>query len=91
MTCGAFTPAGDFLELPQFDMERLLVAWQDAVFALYLAEEKIEPELATRYNYQQVVSHVRGLHLRWYVVRLPGRDELTSLVTGFHRLVTGDR
>jgi hypothetical protein len=39
VTCGEFTPEGDFLELPQFDMERLLVAWQEAVFALYLAEE----------------------------------------------------
>jgi len=26
-------------------MERLLVAWQEAIFALYLAEEKIEPEV----------------------------------------------
>ena len=26
-------------------MERLLVAWQEAVFELYLAEEKIEPEV----------------------------------------------
>ena len=34
ITCGAFTPEGDFLELPQFDMERLLDAWQDAVFGL---------------------------------------------------------
>jgi len=33
------------LELPEFDMERLLDAWQDAVFGLYLAEEKIEPEV----------------------------------------------
>ena len=33
------------LELPQFDMERLLAAWQEAVFELYLAEEKIEPEV----------------------------------------------
>ena len=32
-------------------MERLLVAWPDAVFALYLAEEKIEPE---------VVENIRG-------------------------------
>jgi hypothetical protein len=40
-TCGAFTPEGEFLELPEFDMERLLVDWQDAVFELYLAEEKI--------------------------------------------------
>ena len=45
LTCGAFTPEGDFLELPQFDMERLLVAWQEAVFELYLAEEKVEPEV----------------------------------------------
>ena len=45
ITCGGFTPQGDFLELPEFDMERLLVAWQDAVFELYLAEEKIEPEV----------------------------------------------
>ena len=43
VTCGAWTPEGDFLELPEFDMERLLVACQEAVFALYLDEEKIEP------------------------------------------------
>ena len=43
ITCGAWTPEGEFLELPEFDMERLLVAWQNAVFELYLAEEKIEP------------------------------------------------
>ena len=41
ITCGAFTPEGDFLELPQFDMERLLVAWQEAVFELYLAATMI--------------------------------------------------
>jgi len=45
ITCGAWTPEGDFLELPEFDMERLLVAWQEAVFELYLAEEKVEPEV----------------------------------------------
>ena len=45
ITCGVFTPEGDFIELPEFDMERLLVAWQDAVFAVYLAEEKITPEV----------------------------------------------
>ncbi len=28
-------------------MERLLVAWQDAVFELYLAEGKIEANVAT--------------------------------------------
>jgi hypothetical protein len=46
VTCGAHTPAGDFLELPEFDMGRLLVAWQEAVFTLYLNEDKIEPEVA---------------------------------------------
>jgi hypothetical protein len=50
LTCGAFTCGGDFLELPELDLERLEVAWQEAVFALYLApwnwaEEKIEPEV----------------------------------------------
>ena len=45
ITCGAFTPEGDFLELPEFDRERVLAAWQDAVFDLYLAKEKIEPEV----------------------------------------------
>jgi hypothetical protein len=45
ITCGAYTPEGDFLELPEFDMDRLLVAWQDAVFELYLAEEKTAPEV----------------------------------------------
>jgi hypothetical protein len=45
ITCGAWTPEDQFLELPQFDVDRLLAAWQDAVFELYLAEEKIEPEV----------------------------------------------
>ncbi len=45
VTCGAFTPKGDFLEVPEFDLQRLQVAWQEAVFALYLAEGKIEPEV----------------------------------------------
>ncbi len=45
VSCGAFTPEGEFLELPEFDMDRLLVAWQDAVFSLYLSEGKIEPEV----------------------------------------------
>jgi len=43
--CGAWTAEGEFLELPEFDLERLQVAWQDAVFEWYLAEEKIEPEV----------------------------------------------
>jgi len=45
LTCGAFTPTGDFLELPQLDLQRLETAWQESVFALYLAEEMIEPEV----------------------------------------------
>ena len=45
LTSGAFTPQGAFLELPELDLERLQTAWQEAVFALYLAEEKIEPEV----------------------------------------------
>jgi hypothetical protein len=32
-----------FLELCGLDLERLRTAWQEAVFALCLAEEKIEP------------------------------------------------
>ena len=45
ITCGGFTPEGDILELSEFDKQRLLIAWQEAVFELYLAEEKIEPEV----------------------------------------------
>jgi len=45
VTCGGFTPAGEFLSLPEFDMERLHAAWREAVFALYLAVGKIEPEV----------------------------------------------
>ena len=43
--CGAFTPEREFLEVPELDLERLQAAWQEAVFALYLAEDKIEPEV----------------------------------------------
>ncbi len=45
LTYGAFTSEGQFLELPELDLDRLQTAWQEAVFALYLAEEKIEPEV----------------------------------------------
>ena len=45
LTSGAFTPQGEFVELPELDIERLEAAWQEAVFALYLAEDKIEPEV----------------------------------------------
>jgi hypothetical protein len=59
ITCGAFTPEGDFLELPEFDRERLLVAWQEAVFALYLAEEKVEPEAVEKLVLEQVARHAQ--------------------------------
>jgi hypothetical protein len=45
LTCGAFTAEGEFLEVPELDIERLREAWRDAVFELYLAEEKITPEV----------------------------------------------
>jgi hypothetical protein len=45
VTCGAFTPQGDLQEVPEFDIDRLRAAWQEAVFALYLAEDKIGPEV----------------------------------------------
>ena len=54
LTCGAFSPQGEFVELPELDMERLEAAWQEAVFALYLAEDKIEPEVVGRCKKGQV-------------------------------------
>ncbi len=45
VTCGAFTREGEFLELAELDKEGLREAWQEAVFALYLGEGKIEPEV----------------------------------------------
>ena len=45
VTCGGFTPQGDFVALPELDKEQLCAAWREAVFALYLAEGKIEPEV----------------------------------------------
>jgi hypothetical protein len=47
------------LELPEFDRERLLVAWQEAVFALYLAEEKVEPEAVEKLVLEQVARHAQ--------------------------------
>jgi len=45
VTCGGWTPQGEFLALAEFDKQRLHAAWQEAVFALYLAEEKIEADV----------------------------------------------
>ena len=81
VTCGAFTSTGEFLELKEFDLERLEAAWQEAVFNLYLAEDKIAPE---------VVENMRSWeHSGFSVdqsVRLPagdqaGIDRLTQYMT----------
>jgi hypothetical protein len=45
VTCGGWTPQGEFVALPELDKQRLHDAWREAVFALYLAEGKIEPEV----------------------------------------------
>ena len=41
VACGALTPAGNFLEVPEFNLDWLRAAWQGDVFAPYLAEDKI--------------------------------------------------
>ena len=95
LTCGAFTPQGEFLELPELDLERLQTAWQEAVFALYLAEDKIEPE---------VVENMRSWpHSGFSVdqsVFLPAGDRagierlvgyMTRCPFSLSRLVKGDR
>lgn len=51
VTCGAFTEAGEFVPLPAFDAQALLHTWEEAVYALYLREQKIEPA---------VVEQIRG-------------------------------
>ena len=51
VTCGAFTAEGDFLAVPELDKERLRAAWREEVFALYLAEGKIDAA---------VVENMRG-------------------------------
>ena len=43
VTCGAFTPEGEFPEVPEFDMDRLQAAWREAMFALHLGQQKIGP------------------------------------------------
>ena len=51
VTCGAFTPEGDFLDVPELDKERLRAAWREEVFAIYLGEGKIDAA---------VVENMRG-------------------------------
>lgn len=45
MTTAIQSFEGSFLEIPEFDMDSLLLTWQEAVFDLYLAEGKIEPDV----------------------------------------------
>jgi hypothetical protein len=40
-----FHEGSEFLEVPEFDIQRLEAAWREAVFALDLAEGKIQPEV----------------------------------------------
>ena len=64
VTCGAFAPEGDFLKVPEFDMDRLQAAWQEAVFALYLAEftQHIPPKGAHLIRYYGWYSNkARGM------------------------------
>ena len=42
VTDGGFTPGGTFICLPRIETKRLLAAWQNNVFALFLAENKID-------------------------------------------------
>ena len=97
VTCGGFTPEGDFLDLPEFDMESLLLAWQEAVFALYLAEGKIESQVVenlrtwrhTGFSIDQSVFLPAGDHkgierLVQYITRCPFSLSRLVKVTG-HR------
>ena len=51
LSCGCFTPEGTFLPCEELDLPALLEAWREAVFALYLNEDKIAAE---------VVEQMRG-------------------------------
>lgn len=39
-------PKGVFPKVPQFEIERLRMAWQDAVSAVYLSQDMFEPWIA---------------------------------------------
>jgi hypothetical protein len=51
VTNGAFTPAGDFVRLPQVDCQRLLAAWQTNVFNLLLAAGTIDEKTVANMRY----------------------------------------
>jgi hypothetical protein len=73
VTCGAYTPEGEFLNMPEFDMDSLMLAWQGAVFSLYLAEGKIEPEVVENmrnrehsgFSVDQSVFLLAGDQMNW--------------------------
>ena len=100
VTCGAFTPEGVFLELPEFDMASLLLVWQEAVFALYLAEGKIEAQVVenmrtwrhTGFSIDQSVFLPAGDHkgierLVQYITRCPFSLSRLVKVTGTGQVV----
>ena len=100
VTCGAFTPEGVFLELPEFDMASLLRVWQEAVFALYLAEGKIEAQVVenmrtwrhTGFSIDQSVFLPAGDHkgierLVQYITRCPFSLSRLVKVTGTGQVV----
>ncbi len=45
VTCGAFTEDGTFLEVQEFDEERMLALWEDRIFKLLIKEELITDEV----------------------------------------------
>ncbi|MFC1763232.1 transposase [Planctomycetota bacterium] len=84
VTCGGFTPDGTFLDLPEFDMDSLLLTWQEAVFELYLDQGKIEPKVvenmrtwkytgftADQSMYLPAGDHVGIERLVQYITRCP--------------------
>ena len=78
VTCGAFTAEGEFLDVPERDLGRLETDWQEAVFALYLAEEKVTP----RGGREPAELAARRLQCRPVRVYLPAGER-----AGIERLV----
>ena len=42
-------------------MQRLLIAWQEAVFELYLAEEQVEPEVVENMRTWQAIRRASSV------------------------------
>jgi hypothetical protein len=41
-------PDGEFLEVLKLELDGLQAVWQEVTFALYFAEDKIDPTIACR-------------------------------------------